>query len=103
MRGPPNPHDNQEQMPTLELKAEPLPGGGKQQQQQKGPGRTYRVEFPFAPYDAQRAYMGKVLQALDGRTNALLESPTGTGKVSNVVWWMDVGRSHGVMGWTVVQ
>lgn len=48
----------------------------------KGPGRTYRVDFPFPPYEVQRAYMGKVLSALDGRTNALLESPTGTGKVS---------------------
>jgi hypothetical protein len=63
-------------MPTLELQAAPLPGS-----KQKGPGRTYRVDFPFPPYQAQRAYMGKVLEALDGKTNALLESPTGTGKV----------------------
>ncbi len=65
-------------MPTLELQAAPVPGS-------KGLGRTYRVDFPFPPYEAQRAYMGKVLQALDGKTNALLESPTGTGKVCLVV------------------
>lgn len=41
------------------------------------------VEFPFKPYDVQVTYMKKVKQALDGKTNALLESPTGTGKVSD--------------------
>lgn len=38
------------------------------------------VEFPYAPYDCQRAYMAKVVEALQARRNALLESPTGTGK-----------------------
>lgn len=39
------------------------------------------VDFPYTPYDCQVAYMERVLECLDKRTNALLESPTGTGKV----------------------
>lgn len=38
------------------------------------------VEFPKAPYPCQIQYMEHVIRALNGGTNALLESPTGTGK-----------------------
>ena len=38
------------------------------------------VHFPFRPYDCQRDYMTAVLTALHRGENALLESPTGTGK-----------------------
>ena len=38
------------------------------------------VHFPFRPYKCQESYMTKVLQALSRSENALLESPTGTGK-----------------------
>ncbi|CAN0103646.1 unnamed protein product [Discosporangium mesarthrocarpum] len=38
------------------------------------------VEFPFDPYHCQVTYMRSVMRALDLPTNALLESPTGTGK-----------------------
>lgn len=38
------------------------------------------VKFPFKPYDSQISYMSSVIRSLNGRTNALLESPTGTGK-----------------------
>ncbi|OWZ10270.1 hypothetical protein PHMEG_00016905 [Phytophthora megakarya] len=38
------------------------------------------VEFPFPPYDSQLVYMEKVLLALSSKQNAILESPTGTGK-----------------------
>ncbi|PAA58021.1 hypothetical protein BOX15_Mlig027287g1 [Macrostomum lignano] len=38
------------------------------------------VSFPFEPYPCQVEYMRKVLQALQTGQNALLESPTGTGK-----------------------
>lgn len=38
------------------------------------------VKFPFKPYDSQISYMSAVIRCLNGRTNALLESPTGTGK-----------------------
>lgn len=38
------------------------------------------MEFPFEAYDCQLVYMEKVIQSLQERSNALLESPTGTGK-----------------------
>ncbi|KAI3521617.1 hypothetical protein L1887_11088 [Cichorium endivia] len=42
--------------------------------------RGINVEFPFEAYDCQLVYMEKVIQSLQDRSNALLESPTGTGK-----------------------
>ena len=38
------------------------------------------VYFPYEPYQIQIAYMEKVIEALDTKQNALLQSPTGTGK-----------------------
>lgn len=38
------------------------------------------VEFPYAAYSCQLAYMEAVVRALEAGENALLESPTGTGK-----------------------
>lgn len=38
------------------------------------------MEFPFNAYDCQLVYMSKVISALQQGQNALLESPTGTGK-----------------------
>ena len=38
------------------------------------------VDFPFPPYACQTDYMGHVLKALQLKQNAILESPTGTGK-----------------------
>lgn len=38
------------------------------------------VEFPKTPYPCQIQYMEHVIRALSSGTNALLESPTGTGK-----------------------
>lgn len=35
------------------------------------------VKFPFEPYELQRDYMTKVIEALNGKQNAVLESPTG--------------------------
>lgn len=40
----------------------------------------HEVYFPYDPYDVQNAYMDKVLKAIKDGENALLESPTGTGK-----------------------
>lgn len=42
--------------------------------------RGIDVNFPFPAYDCQRVYMERVIQALQEGRNALLESPTGTGK-----------------------
>ncbi|MQL92246.1 hypothetical protein Taro_024871, partial [Colocasia esculenta] len=42
--------------------------------------RGIDVDFPFEAYDCQIVYMEKVIQSLQQRCNALLESPTGTGK-----------------------
>lgn len=39
-----------------------------------------RVHFPFRPYKCQEQYMETVMNALLKSENALLESPTGTGK-----------------------
>jgi Rad3-related DNA helicase len=41
------------------------------------------VKFPEGrkPFAAQKAVISKVLEAIKGKKNALLESPTGTGKV----------------------
>ncbi|XP_049866714.1 regulator of telomere elongation helicase 1 homolog [Pectinophora gossypiella] len=51
------------------------------------------VSFPFEPYDVQKAYMERVIESLQNNTNALLESPTGTGKTlsllcSSLAWLM---------------
>ncbi|XP_027167698.1 regulator of telomere elongation helicase 1 homolog isoform X1 [Coffea eugenioides] len=42
--------------------------------------RGINVDFPYEAYDCQLVYMEKVIQALQTKSNALLESPTGTGK-----------------------
>jgi regulator of telomere elongation helicase 1 len=47
--------------------------------------RGVPVSFPYTPYPCQVDYMAKVLEALDGGTNALLESPTGTGKTLSLL------------------
>lgn len=38
------------------------------------------INFPYDAYECQLAYMEKVVEALQKEENALLESPTGTGK-----------------------
>lgn len=56
------------------------------------------VQFPFPAYACQVAYMSKVIIALDSGTNALLESPTGTGKtlclLCAVLAWREVYASR---------
>jgi len=43
------------------------------------------VYFPFKPYECQSQYMDKVISALNQSQNALLESPTGTGKTLSLL------------------
>ena len=38
------------------------------------------VDFPYEAYPCQLEYMSRVIEALQEKKNALLESPTGTGK-----------------------
>lgn len=47
--------------------------------------RGVSVNFPFPPYDVQRAYMEKVIECLEEKKNGLLESPTGTGKTLSLL------------------
>ena len=42
--------------------------------------RGVTVEFPHVAYDCQLLYMERVIEALQTKKLALLESPTGTGK-----------------------
>lgn len=45
-----------------------------------GPNESIPVYFPYEPYPIQVAYMQKVIESLETKQNALLQSPTGTGK-----------------------
>lgn len=47
--------------------------------------RGVPVSFPFEPYELQKNYMEKVIEALQNQTNAILESPTGTGKTLSLL------------------
>ncbi|KAL7750807.1 hypothetical protein RI367_003764 [Sorochytrium milnesiophthora] len=42
--------------------------------------RGVSVSFPVAPYPCQEVFMDRLIEALQSKENALLESPTGTGK-----------------------
>lgn len=60
--------------------------------------RGVSIHFPFRPYKCQEDYMSKVLDALHHSENALLESPTGTGKTlcllcAALAWQREQARS----------
>lgn len=43
------------------------------------------IHYPYKPYDNQIRYMTTVIQALQNKQNALLQSPTGTGKTLSLL------------------
>ena len=45
----------------------------------------YDVDFPHNAYGVQLGFMDKVLKALDNKSNALLEAPTGSGKTLSLL------------------
>ena len=52
------------------------------------------INFPYAtPYPAQKQMMAKIIAALKNKENALLESPTGSGKslalLCSVLGWIE--------------
>jgi regulator of telomere elongation helicase 1 len=47
--------------------------------------RGVNVAFPFVPYDVQHLFLDRLIEALQGGHNALLESPTGTGKTLSLL------------------
>ena len=47
---------------------------------QKYPVAGHQVAFPRPPYGVQLAFMSNLITAIDTRTSALLEAPTGCGK-----------------------
>jgi len=56
------------------------------------------VSFPFPPYNCQISYINSVHQALNNKFNAILESPTGTGKtlclLTSILSWKKHVEKH---------
>lgn len=59
-----------------------------------------KIKFPYDPYPCQVTYMDSVVTALQNSTNALLESPTGTGKtlclLCSTLAWRDAECHKGL-------
>ena len=55
------------------------------------------INFPFKPYPNQIKYMEKVIEALNSKEYAALESPTGSGKtlclLTSVLGWVRINQS----------
>ncbi|KAG0302920.1 Fanconi anemia group J protein, partial [Dissophora globulifera] len=52
-----------------------------------------KIKFPFTPYKSQKDMMSRIVEALQKQENALLESPTGSGKslalLCGALAWLD--------------
>ena len=57
--------------------------------------RGVDISFPFSQYPGQRAFMDKLITACQKQENALLESPTGTGKTLSLLC--------AALGWQMAQ
>lgn len=70
----------------------------KQSEQHRERIENVDIYFPFKPYPIQQKYIQKVIEALDTGANALLESPTGTGKtlclLSGILSWIAKEKMH---------
>jgi regulator of telomere elongation helicase 1 len=86
----------------IDLKDENFLNG--QHSQTIGPSTVY---FPFKPYDCQTDFMTKVIDALENKENALLESPTGTGKTLSLLCaslaWLKQDRERQLLSSTQEQ
>ena len=62
-----------------------------------------QIDFPFPVYPIQHKFMECVINALDNKQNAMLESPTGTGKTLSLLCatlsWMRHQKNK--VGWVV--
>ncbi|KAL3898360.1 MAG: hypothetical protein SGCHY_002794 [Lobulomycetales sp.] len=62
-------------------------------------GCGVKIKFPFTPYELQLTLMRAVVEAIENRQNALLESPTGTGKTLSLLCaalgWLEKYPSKG--------
>lgn len=47
---------------------------------QNNDSRAVNVNFPYDPYQIQMNYVLELMNAIENKENALLQSPTGTGK-----------------------
>ena len=59
----------------------------------------HAIVFPGVPYSVQLPYMERVVRALDGSENALLEAPTGVGKTrallcASMQWLLDEQKAY---------
>jgi len=55
--------------------------------------RDVGIKFPFKSYKVQQEYMNHVLKAVMAGQNAMLESPSGTGKtlclLTSILYWFE--------------
>ncbi|KAF9984021.1 Fanconi anemia group J protein [Mortierella antarctica] len=67
--------------------------------------RGVSIRFPFVPYQSQQDMMSKIVEALQKKENALLESPTGSGKslalLCGALAWLETEKENRRKEWKV--